>query len=209
MQQMGYINIIRRVGLFMTENNFFNFTGTSGNIKKELIKNVVFNKPQADILFERIKQNQDLFSDNESFTELSVNVLKSSETLNFLADDASYFINVKFLTLAFICLIFDIAISNGFASFLLTVFGIDFAAIKLNNMEKCVAYKIKTEKRIGVEQLKALNQCNFTTNSKNCRYYNNDGTCGNWTDDDIQEAINSLITKKIIQTKEKAYEIIF
>lgn len=193
----------------MTKNDFFNITGTSGNIKKELIKNVVLNKPQADIIFEVIKQNQDLFSDNESFTELSNNASKSNETLNLLTDDASYFVNVKFLTLAFICLIFDVAISNGFASFLLAVFGVDFAATKLNNMEKCVAYKIKTEKRIGVEQLKALNQCNFTINNKNCRYYNNDGTCGNWTEDDVQEAISSLITKKIIQTKGNAYEIIF
>lgn len=192
----------------MTENNFFNITGTSGNIKKELIENIVLNKPQADILFERIKQNQDLFSDNEGFTELSGNESNSNETLNFLTDDASYFINVKLLTLAFICLIFDITISQGFASFLLGVFGINYAAIKLNDMEKCVAYKIKTEKRVGIEQLEALTQCNFTIKNKICGHYNNDGTCGVWTEKDVQEAINSLISQKIIHIKDNAYEII-
>lgn len=193
----------------MVENDFFNVAGIPGNIEKQLIEKVVLNRPQAGILFETIKQNQALLSDGESFKELHNDVSTNNETLNFLTDDALYFINVKFLTLAFICLIFDITISQGFASFLLGVFGINYAAIKLNDMEKCVAYKIKTEKRVGIEQLKALTQCNFTIKNKNCGHYNNDGTCGVWTEKDVQEAVNSLISQKIIHIKDNAYEIIF
>lgn len=193
----------------MTKSDFLKITATSGNIKKELIENVVLNKQQADILFERIQQNQNLFSDDECFTRLPLNESKSIESLNFLTDDASYFINVKFLTLAFICLIFDITISNGFASFLLGVTGIDYAAIKLDNMEKCVAYKIKTEKRINFDELIALIQCNFISQNTKCGHYKNDGTCGIWTENDVQTAIYSLMSKKIIKMTGDMYEIIF
>lgn len=192
----------------MPENDFFKFAGTPGNIEKQLIEKVVLNRPQAGILFEAIKQNQNLLSDGESFKELHNDVSTNIEMLNFLTDDASYFINVKFLTLAFICLIFDITISRGFASFLLDVFGTNYAAIKLNDMEKCVAYKIRAEKRVGIEQLKALTQCNYTIKNKNCGHYNNDGTCGVWTGKDVQEAVNSLISQKTIYIKDNAYEIV-
>lgn len=193
----------------MTKSDFLKITDTSSNIKKELIENVVLNKPQADILFERIQQNQNLFSDDEFFTELPLNNSMSVGSLSFLTYNASYFINVKFLTLAFICLIFDITISNGFASFLLGVTGIDYAAIKLDNMEKCVAYKIKTEKRISFDELIALIQCNFIIQNTKCGHCKNDGTCEIWTKNDVQTAINSLMSKKIIKMTGDMYEIIF
>lgn len=193
----------------MTKSDFLKVTATSGNIKKELIENVVLNKPQADILFERIQQNQNLFSDGEFFTELPLNNSKSMGSLSFLTYNASYFINVKFLTLAFICLIFDITISNGFASFLLGVTGIDYAAIKLDNMEKCVAYKIKTEKRISFDELIVLIQCNFISQNTKCGHCKNDGTCEIWTKNDVQTAIYSLMSKKIIKMTGDMYEIIF
>ena len=193
----------------MTKSDFLKITDTSSNIKKELIENVVLNKPQADILFERIQQNQNLFSDDEFFTELPLNNSMSVGSLSFLTYSASYFINVKFLTLAFICLIFDITISKGFASFLLGVTGIDYAAIKLNNMEKCVAYKIKTEKRISFDELIVLIQCNFISQNTKCGHCKNDGTCEIWTKNDVQTAINSLMSKKIIKMTGDMYEIIF
>lgn len=193
----------------MEKNDFIKITDTSDNIKRELIDNVVINKVNADILFSKIQQNQILLSDDECFIESPCFTAKNDKILSFLVNDARYFVNVKFLSLAFICLIFDIKISNGFASFLLGVFGIDYAAIKLDGMEKCVAYKIKTEKRISAEQLAALNKCNFTNNNTNCGHYKNDGTCGNWAKDDIQRAISSLMSKKIINLKGDAYEIVF
>lgn len=193
----------------MTKSDFLKITDTSSNIKKELIENVVLNKPQADILFERIQQNQNLFSDDEFFTELPLNNSMNVGSLSFLTYSASYFINVKFLTLAFICLIFDITISKGFASFLLGVTGIDYAAIKLDNMEKCVAYKIKTEKRISFDELIVLIQCNFISQNTKCGHCKNDGTCEIWTKNDVQTAINYLMSKKIIKMTGDMYEIIF
>lgn len=194
----------------MEKNDFIKITNTSDNIKREFIDKVVINKVNADILFSKIQQNQILLSDDECFKELPcITTTNNNKTLNFLVNDASYFVNVRLLSLAFICLIFDITISNGLASFLLGAFGIDYATIKLDGLEKCVAYKIKTEKRISAEQLIALNKCNFTNNNTNCGHYKNDGTCGNWKEDDIQRAIGSLMSKKIINLKGDAYEIVF
>lgn len=68
----------------MPENDFFKVAGTPGNIEKQFIEKVVLNRPQAGILFEAIKQNQDLLSDGESFTELHNHVSTNNETLNFL-----------------------------------------------------------------------------------------------------------------------------
>ena len=193
----------------MTKNDFLKITDTSGNIKKELIENIVLNKPQADILFERIQQNQNLFSYDECFTRVSSSKSMNNGSHNFLTDDASYFINVKFLTLALMCLIFDITISKGFASFLFEMIGIDCSVIKLDNIEKCVAYKIKTEKRISVDQLIPLIQCNFIGQNAKCRHYKNDSTCGIWTKKEVEEAICSLESKKILKKIGDMYEIIF
>ena len=140
----------------MEEKDFFKVIGTSNNIKRELLEKVVTNKVNSDILFSLIHRNQNILSEDECFTELPSEVLETTGILGFLTNNATYYINVKFLTLAFMCLIFDIAITNGFAGFLLGVFGLDYARIKLNDLEKCVAYKIKTEKRASAEQLKQL-----------------------------------------------------
>lgn len=193
----------------MEEKDFFEVTGTSDNIKSELIENVVANKVNSDILFSLLQQNQDLLSEEECFEKISGRISIPAGTLGFITNNANYYINVKFLTLAFMCLIFDITITNGFASFLLGMFGIDYAAIKLNDLEKCVAYKIKTEKRASAEQLKSLTQCNFTQHNTKCGNYREDGTCGNWGVDDVQKAIDSLMSKKILKLKDGAYEIIF
>ena len=193
----------------MEEKNFFEITGTSDNIKSELLENIVSNKVNSDILFSLLQQNQDVLSEEECFEKIPGKMSMPAGTLGFITNNANYYVNVKFLTLAFICLIFDITITNGFASFLLGLFGIDYAAIKLNDLEKCVAYKIKTEKRVSADQLKSLALCNFTHHSTKCGNYRADGTCGVWQEADVQNAINSLIEKKVIKLKEGAYEIIF
>lgn len=193
----------------MKSNICFCITGTSNNIKRELLEKVVTNKVNSDILFSLIQHNQNILSEDECFKELSSKISETTGTLEFLTNNATYYVNVKFLTLAFMCLIFDITITNGFASFLLGLFGIDYAAIKLNDLEKCVAYKIKTEKRVSAEQLKSLSLCNFTHHNTKCGNYREDGICVVWQEADVQNAINSLIEKKVIKLKEGAYEIIF
>lgn len=193
----------------MLKNGFVKISGNSSNIKEELNKNVVLNRPQADILFERIQENKNLLSDGECFTTLPFNTSKNNGYYNFITYDASYFINVKYLTLALLCLLFDIKMSNGFASLILNMIGINCEVIELDDTEKCVAYKIKTEKRISFEQLVPLIQCNFIGKNDKCGHYRRDCTCEIWTKDTIQTSIDSLESKKIIKKNGDMYEIIF
>lgn len=78
----------------MLKNGFVKISGNSSNIKEELNKIVVLNRPQADILFERIQENKSLLSDGECFTTLPFNTSKNNGYYNFITYDASYFINV-------------------------------------------------------------------------------------------------------------------
>lgn len=87
--------------------------------------------------------------------------------------------------------------------------GINCEVIELDDTEKCVAYKIKTEKRISFEQLVPLIQCNFIGKNDKCGHYRRDCTCEIWTKDTIQTSIDSLESKKIIKKNGDMYEIIF
>ena len=195
----------------MEINSFFTITGTSNQIKSALVDNVVINKVNSDILFDIIQNNINLLSlsNGEEFEELSVVDNHDGNYLGLLLNNTEYHINIKFITLAIICWIFDITITKGLASILLNVYGVDYSQVKLEGLEKCVAYKIQTEKKVRAEQLKSLIQCNFTLQNKKCGKHCKDGTCKDWNDNDIQNAINSLISKKVIKLKGDYYGIIF
>lgn len=209
MRTNNAMNNIREDESIMGKDDFLVASGNSERIKKEFIGRVVPSPFQADILFDRMQQNENLLSDEECFTSFHSNMSDDTNVFYFMTPSVSYYINAKFLTLAFLCLIFDIEITRGFASFILNATGINFSAIKLNNMERCVAYKIKEEKRIGFEQLVPLVQCNFDDYNTKCGHYGNDETCSIWTHSNIQNAIDSLIRKRVLKLNGEMYEIVF
>lgn len=193
----------------METGNFFEINGTLNHAKKELINKIEFNKVNSDILFSIIHNNPNLLSDDEFFAEVPSDKPDNSVTFNFMNNCANYHINIKYFTLALLCLIFDITITKGAALFFLSLYGVDYSIVKLDDLEKCIAYKIKTEKRLSAKQLASLVQCNFTYHNKNCGKLNRDGSCRMWKEDDIQIAIDSLIAKKVVVLRDGAYEIIF
>lgn len=203
------MNNIREDESIMGKDDFLVASGNSERIKKEFIGRVVPSPFQADILFDRMQQNENLLSDEECFTSFHSNMSDDTNVFYFMTPSVSYYINAKFLTLAFLCLIFDIEITRGFASFILNATGINFSAIKLNNMERCVAYKIKEEKRIGFEQLVPLVQCNFDEYNTKCGHYRNDESCSIWTPCNIQNAIDSLMEKGVLKLNGEMYEVVF
>jgi len=209
MRTNNVMNNIREDESIMGKDDFLVASGNSERIKKEFIGRVVPSPFQADILFDRMQQNENLLSDEECFTSLHSNMSDDTNIFYFMTPSVSYYINAKFLTLAFLCLIFDIEITKGFASFILNATGIDYSVIKLDNMERCVAYKIKEEKRIGFEQLVPLVQCNFDDYNTKCGHYRNDETCSIWTHSNIQNAIDSLIRKRVLKLNGEMYEIVF
>lgn len=194
----------------MENNDYFKASGTSDMIKEKMMGNIVINKVNSDFLFNIMQNNNNLLSDDEYFEkQQSVAYETDVRVLGFLTTEANYHINIKFFTLAFICLLFDITISNGFAAFLFGFFGVDYSLVKLNGMEKCVAFKIKSEKSINEQQLLDLTQCNFTQYNTACGNQNDDGNCKKWQEVEVKNALNSLLSKKVIQKVGTNYEIIF
>lgn len=192
----------------MENNNYFEAVGTLSSIKNKMFADIGINKANSDFLFSIIQSDQNLLSNDECFEKLASeegNVV----ALGFLINQANYHINIKFFSLALICLLFDIAISDGFAALLLGLFGVNYSLVKLNDMEKCVAYKIKTEKGISAQQLTTLVQCNFKQYNIKCGNLNSDGTCREWTESQVRAALESLITNKIVKMNGMNYEIIF
>lgn len=203
------MNNIREEEGIMGKDDFLVVSGNSKRIKKEFIGRVVSSPFQADILFDRMQQNENLLSAEECFNSFYSNMSEDNNVFYFVTPSVTYFINAKYLTLAFLCLIFDIEITRGFASFILNATGIDYSVIKLDNMEKCVAYKIKEEKRIRFEQLVPLVQCNFDDYNSECGHYRNDESCSIWTSCNIQNAIDSLMEKGVLKLNGEMYEVVF
>lgn len=193
----------------MENNDYFEAVGTTNIIKEKMLGDIVINKANSDFLFSIIQNNQNLLSEDEYFEKQPDLESSNGVTLGFLTNQANYHINIKILTLAFICLLFDIAISDGIATFLFGLFGVNYSLIKLNDMEKCVAYKIKSEKSIDAKQLVELTQCNFTQYNTQCGNLNSDGTCKKWMESQVQVALESLISKKIVKKNGMNYEIVF
>lgn len=201
----------------MKTNEYFKETGTANKIENCMIGSVTYNKANADLLFSIIHKNKMLLSNDECFVE---DISDSFEDKNKSSDDTAmlglmlahqkYHINIKYTTLALICLIFDIAVSQGFASFLLPILGVDYSLVKLDDMEKCIAYKLKEEKALSSDELKHSCQCNFVHYNLKCGKLNDDGTCNNWVDSEmIDETLESMINKKVIKLKGDKYVLVF
>jgi len=195
----------------MENNIMLNFKGTSTSIKNDLSQYANINKANSALLFDVIYKNQNLLSEGEGFSKVPKGEPSDEGTsiLNYLTNDASYYINIKSFTIALFCLLFDIAISKGLATFLLELYGVDYSLVKLEDFEKCVAYKIKSEKRIDFEQLKLLVLCNYTSFNTSCYQLNSDNTCRKWAEENLDKALASLLSKKIIKAKQGYYGIIF
>lgn len=193
-------------------NELFSFVGSEADLKNNLSQHINIDTTCSNNMFNFIDENACLFSGDEWFVlklDKGQNSKEKTRVKQFLPENASYHINAKKFTMALICLLIDIQITSGFATFLLGLYGIDYSVTKLESFEKCIAYKIKKERRLNFEQLKQLNLCDSTHFNKHCFNRTNDKTCQTWNDRKIRDTLNSLLTKKIIVEKDSFYEIIF
>ncbi len=197
----------------MKTNDYFEKTGTEDEIENSMVENIACNKANAALLVSIIHNNEGLLSDDECFIKKTSYPLedKSSDTgvFGFMFFHQTYHINIKYTTLALICLIFDITMSQGIASFLLAIFGVDYSLVKLTDMEKCIAYKLKEARALSLTELKNSCKCSFTYNNSKCGNLNDDGNCNKWSDSEmIDKAVESLISKKVIKLKGNKYELV-
>lgn len=200
----------------MEINEYFDKIGTAETIEDCMDENITYNRANADFLFGMIHNNRELLSDDEFFIELLADLKKDEKNssdptaiLGLMFDHQKYHINIKYTTIALICLLFDIVISKGFASFLFGVLGLDYSIVKLDGMEKCIAYKLKEKKELSLDELKESCQCTFAYNNSICGKLNNEGTCTIWgKDQSIEKILASMIEKKIIKIKGEKYVLV-
>lgn len=197
----------------MKINDCFEKTGTEDEIENSMVENIVCNKANAALLVNIIHNNEALLSDNEGFIKKTSYPLenRNSDTgvFGFMFFHQTYHINIKYTTLALICLIFDITMSQGLASFLLAIFGVDYSIVKLNDMEKCIAYKLKESRALSLDELKNSCICNFTHNNSKCGNLNDDGKCNKWSNSEmIDKTLESLLSKKVIKLKGDKYVLV-
>lgn len=184
------------------------FAGSDADIKARLSQLYNIDISCAEDIFNFLDENAGLLYGEEGF---SIKFDKGSDKKmkQFLSKNASYHVNVKHFTLALVCMLLDRVIPAGLASLLLGFSGNDYSVTKLEGFEKCVAYKIREEKRMNFEQIKQLNLCAGAGINYRCFNRENDKTCQVWNDKKIQDTLSSLISKKIIKERNQFYEIIF
>lgn len=84
MQTNNAMNIIREEERIMGKDDFLVASGNTERIKKEFIGRVVSSPFHADILFDRIQQNENLLSAEECFTSFHSNMSKNTNVLFFM-----------------------------------------------------------------------------------------------------------------------------
>ncbi len=197
----------------MDINDYFIGIGTANAIEEKLSNSLTINKANADLLFSELCNHKELLSDDENLVKRSISLSNNNDgeiIYQMMINNNEYFINIKYTTLALVCLLFDITITQGFAAFLFGLLGMDYSLVKLNGMEKCITYKLKEHKLLSLDDLKQSCQCNFTNFSSKCGNLNKDGQCTKWNEGNlIEETIESLVNKKVVKLKGDKYVLIF
>ena len=140
----------------MSTEDLLSIEGTSDEIIDSLSGLLEIDEKNSARLYNWIWANQSVFEGNENVASVADPLREGNGAANFLTSDASYHINIKYVTLALACLILDIKITHGFANFLLGFYGVDYSRVRLESFEKCVAYEINIAKKISRDELPQL-----------------------------------------------------
>lgn len=200
--------------MIMKTNAYFK-SGTEEVIENDIAKKITYNEENAKLLFSIIKNNkEDLLDGQDEYFREEISIPHNDENnnrdvLNFMLLNCRYHISIKYTTIALLCLIFDIKTANGFASFLFSTFGIPPRLIKLDGMERCIAYKLLKEKSgFSLNELQKLHKCDFTSYNSNCGNLDKKETCKTWKSKKIAEALKTLTNKNVIEKRGDKYELV-
>lgn len=153
----------------------------------------------AEKLLNYLLQNQELLDDDET-VEIEYDT-KNHHTMNLTLFDGSLYVSLKTVTIVIIASLLDIALTKGFASTALSLFGSSstaFARIIESNGEKCILKETLTaQQRIGTPDiLKKYNQqCCYPTSA--CKF-RDDEKC-KCTEDDIVSIYDELCKKNVFK----------
>lgn len=121
------------------------------------------------------------------------------KVMGYVIPKTNYYINLKITTIAFIGLLLDISFTEGFAAFILSIFGVTADVIRrLSDTEKCVLILVKEDAVLVRERkytLKDSMSCVNYACKCDCRQYDK---CG-LSEDILTATVQKLLEKNIIK----------
>lgn len=158
------------------------------------------NEGGARLIIQNMSHLMDILSDDERF-DVEKEKLERENMLGFIVPKTNYYLNVKKTTIAFIGLLFDIQFTEGFASFVLNIFGITAETIrKLKDIEKCVLLLLKMDFIIiDNDEYRFHNTPQCMNFALECTYRQYDKCC--LSNEAIYDTIQSLLHKKVVKRK--------
>lgn len=178
--------------------DYINIHGDENAIIQELSK--YMSQGGAKIIVQNLSSYIDVLDDDETF-DVKEEKQEQENRLGFMVPKTNYYLNVKKTTIALIGLLFDIQFMEGFASFVLGIFGITADTIrKVSEIEKCVLLLIKTDSIImedGKYALSSTPNCkNFTLRCTYCQY----DKC-HLSKEVLNDTVQKLLDAKVIKCK--------
>lgn len=178
--------------------DYINIQGDENTIIQELSK--YMNQGGAKLIVQNISSFMDVLGDDETFG-VTLEKQGHQDRLAFMIPKTNYYLNVKKTTIAFIGLLFDIQFTEGFTSFVLSIFGITADTIrKLTGIEKCVLLLLKTDSIIidnGEYAISDDSKCmNFALGCTYCQY----DKC-HLSKEVLNDTVQKLLDEKVIKRK--------
>lgn len=170
--------------------------GDEKDIISELSKYI--NPGDVRIVVRSLPAFSELLEDDE-FLEISKDAQEQGNGMGFVIPKTNYYINLKMTTIALIGLLLDIGFTEGFAAFILGIFGVAADVIrKLSDMEKCVLLLVKEDAVLAGEGKYTLRDslpCVNYACECGCRQYDR---CG-LPEDILTATMQKLLEKNIIK----------
>ncbi len=178
--------------------DYINIQGDENTVISELSK--YMNQGGAKLIVQNLPFFMDALGDDEAF-DIKEEKPEQENGLGFMIPKTNYYLNVKKTTLAFIGLLLDIQFTNGFASFVLNIFGVTADTVrKLKDIEKCVLLLLKTNSIImdnGKYTLNGTPKCmNFALG---CTYRQYDKCC--LSNGVLHDTVQHLLDEKVIKCR--------
>lgn len=142
----------------------------------------------------------ELIEDDETL-EISKGTQEQGSGMGFVVPKTNYYINLKKTTIAFIGLLLDVGFAEGFAAFILSIFGVSADVIReLSDTEKCVLFLVKADAVLAGEgkyMLRDSLPCINYARECGCRQYDK---CS-LPEDILTDTVQKLLEKNIIKQK--------
>lgn len=186
--------------------DYINIQGDENAVVLELSK--YMTQGGAKLIIQNLPSFMSILDDSETFS-IKEEMPEQKGELAFIIPKTNYYLNIKKTTIAFIGLLFDIQFTQGFASFVLNIFGMTADTVrKLSNIEKCVLLLLKSDS-ITTDNSKYIfsgaPRCmNFALKCAYCQY---DKCC--LPDSVLNDTIQKLLENKIIRYKRNSFVYCF